>query len=63
MPDRRLLARDIPGYVAQLEAEVSTLTARVDGLEFVLASIARGVPFRGESDPREIARRLLERDW
>lgn len=32
-------------------------------LEAVLAAIAGGYAFRGITDPRELARRTLDRDW
>ena len=32
-------------------------------LRFVLSAIAHGIPFRGVSDPQEIARRTIDRDW
>ena len=37
--------------------------AQVFYLRGVLWTIAGGIPFRGVSDPREVARRTVERDW
>lgn len=45
--------------IKELAGERDAQHVRAMGAEFVLAMIAKGIPFRGESDPRKVASDFL----